>query len=333
MSKGESAANIVQSFEDDVELLRVWSWVDASISKTMKTAEDEKKPCVTSGIVFGTTDTASLLNDIIKTGAVLDVADGTLKCRDQACVNDHISISIELPENAISSVMEQDQLDNIGLEISISDPDEDTTNVCTQLTPASGRIQTERTPLQAVHYNISARIGCVHLKGSPQKLVVSAMVTSETFDGNRCCSRMNITNDGRSLSKTSGSSGWSSACTTPMVTGTGRSTLKVTIDKITYGDIFLSACSSSNPKLEDFQQDNAQCFGWYGVDASWHHTGKALGQQWITGDIIHLTVDHDRHTLTGRHERTGATETIPNVTGSLYWIVALRNPYDKITLV
>ena len=333
VSKGESAANILQSFEDDVELLRVWSWVDASISKTMETAEDEKEPCVTSGIVFGTTDTASLLNDISKTGAVLDVADGTLKCHDQAGVNDHISISIELPENAISSVMEQDQLDNIGLEISISDPDEDTTNVCTQLTPASGRIQTERTPLQAGHYNISARIGCVHLKGSPQKLVVSAMVTSEKFDGNRCGSRMNITDDGHSLSKTGASSGWASTCTTPIVTGTGRSTLKVTIDKTACASIFLSACSSSNPKLEDCQQDKAQCFGWYGNCANDLHTGKALGQRWKTGDIIHLTVDHDPHTLTGRHERTGATETIPNVTGNLYWIVALCSLDDKITLV
>ncbi|XP_065185894.1 uncharacterized protein LOC135816691 [Sycon ciliatum] len=335
VSKVESAANIVQSFQDDVELLRVWSWVAASISKTMKTAEDEKEPCVTCGIVFGMTDTTSLLKDISKTGAVLDVADGTLKCHDKAGVNDHISISIELPENAISSVMEQDQLDNIGLEISISDPDEDTTNVCTQLTPASGRIQTERIALQTGHYNISAKIGCVHLKGSPQKLVVSATnVTSKTFDGNRCGSRVNITNDGRSLSKTSGTGGfWSYALTAPMVTGSGSSTLKVTIDKTASGNIFLSACSSSNPKLEDCQQDKAQCFGWYGASAAGYHTGKALGQPWQTGDIIHLTVDHDRHTLTGRHERTGATETIPNVTGNLYWIVALYDPGDKITLV
>eukprot|EP00117_Sycon_ciliatum_P025239 scpid81980/ scgid20988/ len=244
VSKGESAASILQSFEDDVELLRVWSWVDASIVKTMKTAEDEKEPCVTSGIVFGTTDTTSLLNDISKTGAVLDVADGTLKCPDEALVNEHPDISIQLPDSAVSSISEQEQLNNIGLEISISGLDEDTTNVCMQLTPATGQIQARHTPLQTGHYNISAKIGCVHLKGSPQKLVVSATNTSEKFDGNRCGSRLNITDDGHSLSKTGADCGWASTCTTPMGTGTGCSTLKVKIDKAQRGKVFLSACSS-----------------------------------------------------------------------------------------
>ena len=328
VSKGESAATILHSFEDDVELLRVWSWVDASITKTMKTAEDEKEPCSTSGIVFGTTDTVSLLNDISKTGAVLDVADGTLKCPDQGSLNDHLSISIELPESEYSSTVEQEQLDDIGLEISISSPDDDTTNLCIQLTPASGRIQAEHIPLQTGRYNISAKIGCVHLKGSPQKLVVSA---TPRFDGNRCGSLLNITNDGRSLNTTGGS--YRSACTTPMVTDAGSSTLKVMIDKTALGDIYLSACSSSNPSLEHYKQDKAQCFGWYGNSPSNYYSGTALGQPWQTGDIIHLTVNHDRHTLTGRHERTGATETIPNVTGNLYWIVTLVHGGDEITLV
>ena len=330
VSKGESAANILQSFQDDVELLRVWSWVDASITKAMKTAEDEKEPCVTSGIVFGTTDTTSLLNDISKTGEVLDVADGTLKCPAQGSVNDHLSISIELPESEYSSTVEQEQLDDIGLEISISSPDDDTSNVCIQLTPASGRIQAEHNPLQTGRYNISAKIGCVHLKGSPQKLVVSA---TPKFDGNRCGSQMNITNDGRTLNITGTSGSYRSACTTPMVTDAGSSTLKVRIDRTTNGSIFLSACSSSNPSLEHYKQDKAQCFGWYGNSPSNYYSGTALGQPWQTGDIIHLTVNHDRHTLTGRHERTGATETIPNVTGNLYWIVALYYGGDEITLV
>ena len=330
VAKGESAATILHSFEDDLELLRVWSWVDASVTKAMKTAEDEKEPCSTSGIVFGTTETTSLLNDISKTGAVLDVADGTLKCPAQGSVNEHLSISIELPESEYSSTVEQEQLDDIGLEISISSPDEDTTNVCTQLTPASEHIQAEYIPLQTGRYNISAKIGCVHLKGSPQKLVVSA---TPKFDGDWCGSRLNITNDGHSLNMTGAGGSYRSACTTPMVTDTGSSTLKVMIDKTAIGSIFLSACSSSNPSLEHCQQDKAQCFGWKGFAVNNCHNGRALGQRWQTGDIIHLTVDHDRHTLTGRHERTGVTETIPNITGTLYWIVSLCHEGDEITLV
>ncbi|XP_065192433.1 uncharacterized protein LOC135823518 [Sycon ciliatum] len=330
VSKGESIASILQSFEDDIELLRVWSWVDASISKTMKTAEKEKEPCATSGIVFGMTDTTSLLNDISKTGAVLDVADGTLKCPDEALVNEHPDISIQLPDSAVSSISEQEQLNNIGLEISISGVDENTTNVCTQLTPATGQIQTLHTALQTGHYNISAKIGCVHLKGSPQKLVVSA---APTFDGNRSASSLSISHDGHSLSKTSAGGSWLSSCTTPMVTCTGSSTLKVMIDQTQDGSILLSACSSTSPNLYNYQQDKAQCFGWYGHLPSAHHTGTALAQRWQTGDVIHLTVDHDRHTLTGRHERTGVKEIIRNVTGNLYGIVTLYHEGDKITLI
>ena len=120
-----------------------------------------------------------------------------------------------------------------------------------------------------------------------------------------------------------------------MVTDTGSSTLKVRIDKTRDGNIFLSGWSSgtSSPNLNYFRQDQAQCFGWYGYTAHNYHTGIALGQPWQTGDITHLTLDHGRHTLIGRHERTGAMETIRSVTGSLYWIVTLHNSGDEITLV
>ena len=87
-----------------------------------------------------------------ESGAVLDVADGTLKCRDQACINDHSNISIELPDSDVPSIVQQEQLDYIGLEISISGPDEVITNVCTKLTPGPGQIQTRHTPLRTGYF-------------------------------------------------------------------------------------------------------------------------------------------------------------------------------------
>eukprot|EP00117_Sycon_ciliatum_P001538 scpid111298/ scgid7161/ len=209
----------------------------------MKTAEDKKEPCVTSGIVFGTTDTASILNDISKTGAVLDVADGTLKFCEHASVDDLFSISIELPDNVVSSIVEQEQLDNIGLEISISSLDEDTTNVYTQLTTASGRVETD-IPLETGRYELSAKIGYEHLEGSPKKVLV--LPASPEFDGIRCGNLLSISNENRSLTSISDYKSWSSACTTRMVTCTGSSILMVRIDRTLFGDIVLSACSSSN---------------------------------------------------------------------------------------
>lgn len=112
---------------------------------------------------------------------------------------------------------------------------------------------------------------------------------------------------------------------------TDSTTQKVRIDRTAGGGIFLSACSSSVPNLETCQQDQLQCYGWWGVTSLPFHNGTALGQPWQTGDIIQLTVDHGHRTLTGYHERTGSTETIQNVTGDLYWIVSLCHKDDQVT--
>ena len=342
VSQKKSAANIVQSFADDVDLLRIWTWVDESLNKAMRTAEEDTVPCVSSGLVFASTDITQLLNDIGKSGTVLDVADhAVLDCPDKATTHDDVILRVEMtssPTAATASTtntpacsVSQDQLDNIGLEISVGNLGNDEfsamRNCCESL---PGRVEIGHDRLTAGRYCVSAMIGNRHLQGSPQRLVVTSTARQPLFDTSRCGSSLRITNDGRTLSTTGGS--WLSACTTPMVTDTGSSTLKVTIDKTDHGNMFLSACSSSNPNLEHYQQHKTQCFGWYGPSAGNQHTGTALGQRWQTGDIIYLTVDHDRRTLTGRHERTGATETIPNITGNLYWIVALANRGDQVSI-
>ena len=40
---------------------------------------------------------------------------------------------------------------------------------------------------------------------------------------------------------------------------------------------------------------------------------RDLGQPWMSGDIVHLHLDCERHTLRARHERTGKSQTIENV--------------------
>ncbi|XP_065176345.1 E3 ubiquitin-protein ligase TRIM71-like [Sycon ciliatum] len=333
-SKGENAANILQSFQDDVELLRVWSWVQTSINETRQTANAKKKPCVSSGIVFGPTDYKQLLGGIRKAGTVRDIAESTLKCPRYASVHGQWRISIDLSDGGVPSTVEQEQLDNIGLEISISNYSKSTSSASTRtpVAPGPGCVRTANNPVQTPgHYRISAKIGGVDLKGSPHDL---ALLTTQTFDdAGRCSSDLGISNEGRSLAITGTASRWASGCTAPMIAETGTSTLKVKINKTRSGNIFLSACSSSSPNLAGYQQDTAQCFGWFGLKAEGHHTGKGLGQPWQSGDVIRLTVDHDRHTLIGKHERTGVSEMITNVTTKLYWIAALAERSDKITLM
>ena len=40
---------------------------------------------------------------------------------------------------------------------------------------------------------------------------------------------------------------------------------------------------------------------------------RDLGQPWRSGDIVHLHLDCEKHTLCARHERTGKIDTIENV--------------------
>ena len=42
-------------------------------------------------------------------------------------------------------------------------------------------------------------------------------------------------------------------------------------------------------------------------------SNRDLGQPWRSGDIVHLHLDCERHTLRARHERTGKIDTIENV--------------------
>ena len=337
----------MKSFTDDVDLLRIWTWVDESFNKAIRTAEEDTVPCVSSGLVFGSTDITQLLNDIGKSGTVLDVADhAVLDCPDKATTHDDVTLSVRITSshtvdaasasatNTPVCSVSQDQLDNIGLEISVfSLHNDEFSAVLSRCESLPGRVEIGHDRLAAGRYRVSAMIGNRHLQGSPQQLVVISPASQPLFDNNRCGSGLKITNDGRTLRCTTRGGDWSSACTVPMVTDAGSSTLKVRIDKTRCDELCLYACSSSSPNLEGLAFDQAQCFGWYGGSTSDDdYTGTDLGQPWKTGDVIQLTVDHDRHTLTGRHERTGTTETIPNVTGNLYWIVTLPGRGDQVSI-
>ena len=129
-------------------------------------------------------------------------------------------------------------------------------------------------------------------------------------------------------------SGYRSACTSPVCGGVKE--VRVRIDN-TGGTpyMFICACNSANPTLSTYHRNRSEVFGWLGSSAGKHCicNGGALGQKWQNGDVIHLTLDQDKHTLTGRHERTGVTETLTNVTGELYWYVSLFCENQQVTIL
>eukprot|EP00117_Sycon_ciliatum_P044921 scpid44175/ scgid3802/ Eukaryotic translation initiation factor 4 gamma 3; eIF-4-gamma II len=200
----KSAANIVKSFTDDVDLLRIWTWVDESLNKAMRTAEEDKVPCVSSGLVFASTDITQLLNDIGKSGTVLDVADhAVLDCPEDVTTHDDVTLTVEVMSSptadavtesatSISSAVRRitipvcsvsrDQLDSVGLEISVRNLDDDGEfhPVRTRFESLPGCVEMGFDRLQAGTYSVSATIGCRHLQGSPQQLMVTSTETDSS---------------------------------------------------------------------------------------------------------------------------------------------------------
>ena len=58
-----------------------------------------------------------------------------------------------------------------------------------------------------------------------------------------------------------------------------------------------------------------------------------LGKPWITGDVLHLHLDREHHTLRLNHLRSGKSHTILNVMGAQRLFVEMRNSWTAISLV
>ena len=61
--------------------------------------------------------------------------------------------------------------------------------------------------------------------------------------------------------------------------------------------------------------------------------GGDVGQKWENGDILHLHLDCQQHTLSAHHERTDKTHTIYDVTGELRLFVSLRRTGHKVSII
>ena len=314
----ESAGLILQSGSDDVDLLRMFSWIDGTLDKAIKTTEVEGEPCAAGGIVFFSTYTTELQNDIEKCGAVLDVVDcAVLECPDKVTTHDDVVLRLQLDVftdiassadtttvapciTPLAIVVNQAQLANIAIRVTVkSCDDEDVLSLDTLCESLPGHVQIDQGSLPAGLHTVAATVAGCHLQGSPHSLLVSAM-TKPVFDAARCSRRLAIEGGGASVKCITFTIAHASVCTTPISMHMGSTTTqKVRIDRALNGNIFLSACASGFPKLKTYQQDELQCYGWWGQTSRSFHTGTALGQPWRTGDIIQITVDHDQHTLTG----------------------------------
>ena len=161
------------------------------------------------------------------------------------------------------------------------------------------------------------------------------MVSTCAFSPSRCHGPIQLSNHNRTATKRR-SDIWPSFCSVCSVEAYGKGTMDIGIrlDSMPGHYILVCMCNSPNPPLDGYQFDKT-VFGWHGFHAEsgkvWR--GTNLGQPWQTGDIIRLSLDCDRHTLTGRHERTGTTQTLADVTGDLYLYISLYHADHQVTIL
>ena len=185
-------------------------------------------------------------------------------------------------------------------------------------------------PTQPGKHQVMARYNGHHFSGSPADVMVTTSVCR--FNPSRRHGDIQLSNNNMTAKNTQGIGCWRSVCGADIYRS-GTVEIGIRLDNMPDTNVMIFLRNSTNPPLDGWQQDDTP-YGWYGNNQNpgrWH--GAALGQPWKTGDIIRLSLDCDRHTLTGRHERTGATQTLSNVTGDLYLYVCLGSPGHQVTIL
>eukprot|EP00117_Sycon_ciliatum_P045540 scpid48192/ scgid32727/ E3 ubiquitin-protein ligase TRIM33; Ectodermin homolog; RET-fused gene 7 protein; Transcription intermediary factor 1-gamma; Tripartite motif-containing protein 33 len=341
---GERITEIVNSCDDNTDFLKMRSWLDSTIDDAKRSTQDYLQPCVSSAITFAPTVVEDLFTEIIRAGYTLDFADGRLECSNLRYLGEDATVTIQpkcSPETKLQLTLERIRQHRINVIAALEGENDDDgekfkswTEYAVTRIGNDGTVHFAFTPQQAGLHWIFSRIQDVFLRSVSGHICERAV-----FDENQCYRSIHISNEGHTARQTKPGGGNSKAvCTGQVAEKTGISYFRAQIDQTREAHILLCVCSAESPQLDSIHSDKAQVFGWYGMGASSiypQRNGGALGQKWKAGDQITLALDHDKHTLTGRHHRTGVSEVLHNIptTGTLRWYVTLYETNDQITIV
>ena len=119
---------------------------------------------------------------------------------------------------------------------------------------------------------------------------------------------------------------------------TGQHDIRIRVyDEFGVGTIFFGMTNHPDPPLdEDCHSPGLSAWaGWneHIIPSSdeWQHDG--IGEHWKNGDILHLHLDCQHHTLSASHERTGNTHTIHDVTGDQRLFIGLYNSGGTVSII
>ena len=337
VSQTEVVRGMLDACQDSVDFVRMSSWLVTALNDAADIGKSDAEATVLSGIVFGASDTRDLVAGIGKAGLCADAAKNKVRCSGNRKMGSDVEIDIEMEQLSDAATISQDQLRKIDVGVCEANPDGKTVP-CEPLQQSSaGHLVTKCRPAAAGEYAVSTTIAGVPLKGSRVKFSVVPPAPAQpapvpVFDITRCHGSIEIRNNKRTIRKSS--SRWRSVCSSPIQAQCGSSAIQLRIDVTHDADMYVCLCASSSPKLYSVHSTQGEVYGWYGWRAETSRGGGALGQRWQSNDVITLTLNHDDHSLTGLHHRTGVTEVLRNIpTSNLCWYVSLYNVGDRVTIV
>ena len=159
-----------------------------------------------------------------------------------------------------------------------------------------------------------------------------------TFNPEKCHPNITLDNDKRTASVTAEEDSYRCVLGATIHT-TGQHDIRIRLDDMQdYSDVVIGMTSNTEPPLDECKHRpglSAWC-GWQKyqyIPTGVSVFGGDVGQPWKTGDILHLHLDCQQHTLSLHHERTGKTHTINHVRGELRLFVCLYWSKTKVSII
>ena len=333
VSSHETISMLLTSCHDDCDLIRMAGWLAEGAREAGKSATNNIKPPVMSKPVFRDKNTSLLTSALAKVGDIVEEADidprrSRVECPSFLPLGEELVISITpMTENSHVAVI--DDVFVTSLQVKVTSPDETVVSCVSRPGGSSGTITAICTPIKSGQHGVSVTCSDGNLTTTPARVMVYAQ-TRLQFNPSRAHPAIQLSNGKKTARNVKG--GWQSVCGKDAYTS-GDVNIRIRLDHVVNGHMMLFMCNSSTPLLNNFQRDNT-AFGWYGQDIRpRNHRGTKLGHPWQDGDVIHLSLDCARHTLTGRHERTDTAESLFGVTGDLYLYVALYESGNQVTIL
>ncbi|XP_065188591.1 E3 ubiquitin-protein ligase TRIM45-like [Sycon ciliatum] len=335
--------HLAENCNEDVNFLKMSGWLEEAAKNAVSASERDVKVFAPGTLLFSPYHVEELTAAIARTGVVSDIGmlsseKSTMTTAGSVEEGDDLTVIIE-PRTAHGDSLAVTEAHLSGVHVEVTSADNNTDTIQPVMTSDSSpnegtnMIATYKTTGKKGTVQVSAMIGDHHLAGSPA--TVTIVDPLPRFDPSQCHADLALSNNNRTVTRGAASSGaWRSVCGVRKWSS-GKHEIYLRLDRITAGKVhhMFFLCNPQRPLLEGYQRGKTTSFGWYSHSGGGNWTGTVLGQPWQAGDVIQMSLDCDNHTLVGRHERTGATETLTNVTGELYLYISLYNSGDQVTIL